>query len=77
VGKQLLTPDETLGLWRLCQHTPSPSCWGTYLLLLPQPDQLQHEHVLVTLQRVNLVCHASIVAQLQVQQQAQAVQQQG
>jgi hypothetical protein len=33
-------------------------------LLLPEPDQLQHEHVLVTLEGINLVSHASIVTQL-------------
>lgn len=36
-----------------------------HLLLLPQPDQLQHEHVLVTLERIKLISHAAIVAQLQ------------
>jgi hypothetical protein len=36
-----------------------------HLLLLPQPDQLQHKHILVTLQGLNLILHASKVAKLQ------------
>jgi hypothetical protein len=36
-----------------------------HLLLLPEPDQLQHEHILVTLKGINLISHATIVTKLQ------------
>lgn len=45
----------------LPQHMSVPP----HLLLLPEPDQLQHEHVLVTLEGINLINHATIVTQLQ------------
>jgi hypothetical protein len=38
---------------------------AAHLLLLPQPHQLQHQHVLVAFQRLNLIVHAAIVPKLQ------------
>jgi hypothetical protein len=37
----------------------------THLLLLPHSHQLQHQHILVALQGLNLVMHAAIMPQLQ------------
>lgn len=47
------------------QPSPGLKSLLPHLLLLPQPDQLQHEHILVTLQGVNLISHATIVTKLQ------------